>query len=158
MKSSPYFLGLLSSLVVMGGLGLMTMINLRYWYFWRRNFMRRGSLLLQTKVTLLMTLIMIVFGTVVFLIFEYNHALKDCNGAWLKLFNSFFQAASARTAGLNSVDLGQANPVTLAGLMILMFIGGGSGSMAGGIKVTTFFCDRGSGLVCVVPQRRYTDF
>ncbi len=139
MKNSPYFLGLLSSLVVMGGLGLMTIINLRYWYFWRRNFMRRGSLLLQTKVTLLMTLIMIVFGTAVFLIFEYNHALKDCDGVWLKFFNSFFQAASSRTAGLNSIDLSQAYPVTLGCLMILMFIGGGSGSMAGGIKVTTFF-------------------
>ena len=136
MKDSPYFLG---SLVLLGSLGLMTMINLRYWYFWRRNFMVRGSLLLQTKVTLWMTLIMVVFGMAVFLVFENSHTLKDCNGGWLKIVTSFFQSVNARSGGLSTVDLSQANPVTLAGLMILMFIGGGSGSMAGGIKVTTFF-------------------
>jgi Trk-type K+ transport system membrane component len=44
----------------------------------------------------------------------------------------------ARTAGFNSVDIGQLEPETLLGIDVLMFIGGGPAGTAGGIKVTTF--------------------
>ena len=50
----------------------------------------------------------------------------------------FFQAVMPRTAGFNSLDYGQMHEGTLLGTEILMFIGGGSASTAGGIKVTTF--------------------
>ncbi|BFO16387.1 hypothetical protein SHKM778_27750 [Streptomyces sp. KM77-8] len=55
-----------------------------------------------------------------------------------KLLDGFFTAASSRTAGFNTIDTGAMEPVTLLGICVLMFIGGGSAGTAGGIKVTTF--------------------
>ena len=138
-EDSPYFLMLNSFLVIMGGLGLLTFINLRYWYFWKRNSMLRGELLLQTKVTLWMSLILLVLGTLLFLIFEYNRTLADIHGFWGKCAASFCQSANTRTAGFNVVDYEEVHPAVLVGFLFFMFIGGGTGSMAGGIKVTTFF-------------------
>ncbi|MBO4714882.1 MAG: hypothetical protein J5672_02150, partial [Verrucomicrobia bacterium] len=139
MKNNPYFLSLVGMLVFIGSLGLMTMINLRFYYFWRRNAMMRGSLLLQTKVTVLMTLLTVLIGMVAFLSFEWDGTLQERDGTWLKIVTSFFHSVNARSGGLNSVDLSDADTLTLSVMMMLMFIGGGSGSMAGGIKVTTFF-------------------
>jgi Trk-type K+ transport system membrane component len=55
-----------------------------------------------------------------------------------RLLAGFFHAVMPRTAGFNSLDVSQMEDGTLLGTMILMFIGGGSASTAGGIKVTTF--------------------
>ncbi len=139
MRNYPFFLSLLGMLVFIGSLGLMTMINLRFYYFWRRNAMLRGTLLLQTKVTVLMTLLTVVIGMISFLVFEWDGTLQDRDGIWLKTVTSFFHSVNARSGGLNSVNLAEADTLTLCIMMMLMFIGGGSGSMAGGIKVTTFF-------------------
>ena len=54
-----------------------------------------------------------------------------------KLGASFFQSVTTRTAGFNSVDIGQITPPTSILLMLLMFIGGAPISAAGGIKVTS---------------------
>jgi Trk-type K+ transport system membrane component len=54
-----------------------------------------------------------------------------------KLLNSFTQSVMPRTAGFNSVNMGEVYPATLMGVDLLMFIGGGSASTAGGIKLTT---------------------
>jgi len=54
------------------------------------------------------------------------------------VLNAAFHSAVARTAGFNSLDTGALLEPTLFGLMALMFIGGASGSPAGGIKVNTF--------------------
>ena len=139
MKNNPYFLLLLGVLVLIGSLGLMTMINLRYFYFWRRNPMLRGGLLLQTKVTILMTVVTVLVGMIAFYSFELDGTLQSYDLTSQKIVTSFFHSVNARSGGLNSVDLKDADPLTLCVLMGLMFIGGGSGSMAGGIKVTTFF-------------------
>ncbi len=61
-----------------------------------------------------------------------------------KLVASFFQGATPRTAGFNSVDIGSMRPATLVVTMLLMFIGGSPGSTAGGIKTVTFFVLAGS--------------
>ena len=54
-----------------------------------------------------------------------------------QIMNAFFMAVSPRTAGFNAVDVGLLSPATLLTVMMLMVIGGGSGSTAGGIKVNT---------------------
>jgi Trk-type K+ transport system membrane component len=54
-----------------------------------------------------------------------------------KLLNAFTASVQPRTAGFNSLDLGQVHPATLMGMDVLMFIGGGSASTAGGIKIGT---------------------
>ena len=55
-----------------------------------------------------------------------------------KLVIGLFHGVQPRTTGFNSIDMGEARPATLLIADVLMFIGGGSGSTAGGIKVTTF--------------------
>jgi trk system potassium uptake protein len=56
---------------------------------------------------------------------------------WDKIWNTIFAAVMPRSGGLNSVDISQMDTATWLGMDFLMFIGGGSASTAGGIKVTT---------------------
>lgn len=124
-------------LVIAGGIGLMTLINLRFYYFWRRDPRRRGKLTLQTKLSLASAAILLGFGTAVVLLFEARHTLAPAPG-WDSLSWAFFHSTVSRTAGFNVVDLAAMNPPTLLCTMGLMFIGGAPGSMAGGIKTITF--------------------
>ena len=85
-----------------------------------------------------MTAILLIAGTVLIFFAENNvnfvgMALKD------KILISFFQSASARTAGFNSVDIGAMTNGSLFSIIILMFIGASAGSTGGGIKTTTFW-------------------
>lgn len=126
-----------SLLVIAGGIGLMTLINLRYYYFWRRDPRKRGSLTLQSKVSLVSAAGLLVAGTVVCWLFEIGHTLKHASGIE-QLSWSFFHSAMTRTAGFNTVDVGAMDGPTLLVTIGLMFIGGAPGSMAGGIKSVTF--------------------
>ena len=130
-------LAVITALVIAGGIGLMTLINLRYYYFWRRDPRRRGRLTLHTRLAIISAVVLLFLGTITTWIFEFSQTLRQMtvrNGfAW-----SFFHSAMSRTAGFNVVDLGQMNPPTLLTTIGLMFIGGAPGSMAGGIKTATF--------------------
>lgn len=136
-RGHPGVLGVVSGLVIAGGIGLMTLINLRYYYFWRRDSRRRGYLALQTRLTLVTTVMLLGAGLVTTLLFELNHTLQNTSLAE-RLSWSFFHSAMSRTAGFNVVDVGQMNQPTVLWTLGLMFIGGAPGSMAGGIKTTTF--------------------
>ncbi len=135
-RHQPAILLVISALVIMGGIGLMTLINLRYYYFWRRDRRRRGYLTLQTRLSVVTAGILLLVGTVATWAFEAHHTLA---GVPLgeQLSWSFFHSAVSRTAGFNVVDNGQMNPTTLLTTLGLMFIGGAPGSMAGGIKTLT---------------------
>lgn len=135
-RAYPGVLGVIATLVIAGGIGLMTLINLRYYYFWRRDPRRRGRLTMQTRLSLLSAAVLLVVGTIAAWVFESEHTLK---GATVgdQLSWSFFHSAMSRTAGYNVVDVGQMNPPTLLVTLGLMFIGGAPGSMAGGIKTVT---------------------
>lgn len=132
----PAMLGVVDTLVILGGIGLMTLINLRYYYFWRRDPRKRGQLTLQTKLALFVSALLLLAGTLVTLAFEDGHTLKGMPfGEQLSL--AFFHSTISRTAGFSAVDVGAMNPPTLLFTVILMFIGGSPGSMAGGIKTVT---------------------
>lgn len=135
-KDHPAMLAVVEILVILGGIGLMTLINLRYYYFWRRDPRARGRLTLQTRLSLLSAAILLVVGTLATWAFEVHHTLK---GASLgeQISWSFFHSTMSRTAGFNVVDTGHMNPPTLLVTLGLMFIGGAPGSMAGGIKTLT---------------------
>jgi trk system potassium uptake protein TrkH len=130
-------LGIINLLVISGGIGLMALINLRFYYFWRRDPRRRGQLTLQTKLSLSTAAILLGLGTLVVLVFETGHTLAEAQG-WDKLSWAFFHSTMTRTAGFNVVDVGAMNPPTLLATLGLMFVGGAPGSMAGGIKTITF--------------------
>lgn len=94
---------------------------------------------LHTKITVLATSVLLVVGWVLLLWFEWGN--RDTMGplsAPHKFVNGFFMSVVGRTAGFDSVQVAAMDDTSHLLTMILMFIGGGSGSTAGGIKVTTF--------------------
>lgn len=121
----------LSALIIIGGLGF---------YVWDDiyNYKRNRRLSLQTKVVISMSIFLIVFGFVMFFIFEYSNpaTLKDMSMKE-KLLSAFFASVSPRTAGFNSIDLASMSMASVLLTIILMFIGGSPGSTAGGIKTST---------------------
>jgi trk system potassium uptake protein TrkH len=131
-------LAVVETLVIAGGLGLLTLVNLRYCKFWRQDPRKRGAVTLQTKIVLAMTVLLLGAGTALTLFFEWDGTLKEAD-RWEKLSWAFFHSTMSRTAGFNVGEVGQMEPPTLLGTMVLMFIGGAPGSMSGGIKTVTFF-------------------
>ncbi len=136
-RTYPGVLAVISALVIAGGIGLMTLINLRYYYFWRRDPRRRGRLTMQTRLSVLSAAVFLLLGGITAWVFESNNTLKSAT-LGEQITWSFFHSAMSRTAGFNVVDVGQMNPPTLLATLGLMFIGGAPGSMAGGIKTVTF--------------------
>jgi trk system potassium uptake protein len=91
------------------------------------------------RVTVITYAILFIIGVAAFLLGEWNNPRTigpiDTGG---KIVIGVFHGIQPRTAGFNSIDMGQADPSTLLITDVLMFIGGGSAGTAGGIKVTTF--------------------
>lgn len=130
-------------LIIMGGLGYAVWFDLRNQLklFLRakiqiKNFFKK--LKIHTKIVINMTIFLLLSGTILIFIFEYNNTLKDFN-FFEKIIVSFFNSTTLRTAGFSTIDYSKIlNPTKL--LMIsYMFIGGSPGGTAGGIKTTTFF-------------------
>lgn len=121
--------------IILGGLGFIVLYELRRYPF-IRNRSWNSRLSHHTRIVLIITAILIVSGTAGFLALEWNHTLKTMP-FWERLLASFFQSITCRTAGFNSVDIPQLRQNTLYMMIVLMFIGGSPGSIAGGIKTTT---------------------
>lgn len=117
----------LAMLVILGGLGVYVIYDLREWLKKRRRYLR-----LHSKVVLYANLILLTVGTVLTLI------LSADSGRPLSLFNAFCLSAFARTAGFSTLE-GSAyfSPGVALAVIVLMLIGGAPGSAAGGMKVTT---------------------
>ena len=131
--------------VILGGLGFPVLFELGRRIIGRVKASQIGGVIesrlhwtLSTRLVLWSTLILLVFGTVYFAVIEWNNpATIGQMGIIEKLLNSFTQSVMPRTAGFNSVNIGEVYPATLMGMDLMMFIGGGSASTAGGIKLTT---------------------
>lgn len=94
---------------------------------------------LHTKITLITSAILLVVGFVFLLIAEWsNPRTFGPLGVGDKVVSAFFGSVTPRSIGLNLVDVGSMRSESLLLYDVLMFIGGGSASTAGGIKVTTF--------------------
>ena len=130
-NDNPLVLFTISALIIVGGLGFVVWGDLL-------QFRRSRILLFHTRVVLTVTLSLILAGTGMFLLCEWNN--PDTMGplpAAQKLLAAFFQSVTTRTAGFNSLDFGSMNELTKFFSTILMFIGAAPGSTGGGIKVTT---------------------
>ena len=130
--SNYFFLTVLMAGVFLGSIGFPVIYTL-----WRHHFhLRRWSL--HAKLTLITTVILFFVGAAVFLLLEYDNP-KTLGGmdAWDTTFQSFFLSAMTRSGGFSVVDIGELNESSLVVGAMLMFVGGGSASTAGGIKVTT---------------------
>jgi len=121
-------------LVILGGIGfpvVLELVNTRWHY-------RRWSI--HTRLTLATTAVLLVGATVAFAVLEWNNpgTFGTMGSGAERALNSAFAAVTPRTAGFNTFDYGQSGPGAQFLTSILMLIGGGSASAAGGIKVTTF--------------------
>ncbi|WP_096892516.1 TrkH family potassium uptake protein [Candidatus Scalindua japonica] len=125
-------------LVVSGGLGFVVLSNLLDYFSFFNKKDKKKRVNLHTKIVLTMTVILIIVGAILYYIFEYNNSL-ELFSVRDKISVSFFQSITTRTAGFTMVDIGSLATPTFLYFIFFMFIGGASGSAAGGIKVGTFF-------------------
>ncbi len=138
-----------ANLIVLGGIGFPILLNL-YQYcksqvIWlgeyfktRKSYVHRVNMIsLNSKIVMFSTLLLLVFGTLVFMYFEWNHTQQnlDMKG---RLAMSYFQSVTPRTAGFNSFAMTALSMPSVLVMIFLMWIGASPVSTGGGIKTSTF--------------------
>lgn len=150
MNNHNLFYALISILVILGGIGFPILVNLKEIIFYRlkrmTQFLLRKNKVsaksvqlynLNTRIVVTMTFLLLTVGTLILLAFEWNHAFAGMSIAE-KCTHAFFNAACPRTAGFSSVDFSLFGIQSILIYILLMWIGGGAQSTAGGIKVNAF--------------------
>jgi Trk-type K+ transport system membrane component len=127
-----FMLTVLMTGVFLGSIGFPVIFTL-----WKHQWhVRRWSL--HAKLTLITTVVLFFAGAGVFLLLEYgNPKTFGSMDAWDTTFQAFFLSAMTRSGGFSIIDIGDLHGSSLVAGSMLMFVGGGSASTAGGIKVTT---------------------
>jgi potassium uptake TrkH family protein len=154
--ADPFICLPICAAIILGGLGFPVLYELRRRYRWP------GRWSMNMRLVLIGSVVLLIVGTVYITAIEWSNPLTL--GAYdpaARVLIGFFHSVQTRTAGFNSVDIGQMRPETWVGMDALMFIGGGPGGTAGGIKVTTFAVLlfiliaelRGAGVVNVFDKR-----
>ncbi|MCM3724168.1 TrkH family potassium uptake protein [Neobacillus cucumis] len=119
-------------LIILGGIGFIVMNEL-----FEYRAIKRVSL--HTKIVLVTSAILVIVGTIGIFLLEYSNQLTlkplSLTG---KILGSLFQSVTARTAGANTLSIGDLTQSSLLLIILLMFIGASPGSTGGGIKTTTF--------------------
>ncbi|TFC05682.1 TrkH family potassium uptake protein [Cryobacterium adonitolivorans] len=129
----PFICLPIAAAVILGGLGFPVIVQLRKYLGSPRQWTMNTRLVLAGTVTLL------VAGTVYITAVEWTNPATLGPLDWpAKILVGFFQSVQTRTAGFNSIDVGEMDSASLLGMDVLMFIGGGPAGTAGGIKITTF--------------------
>lgn len=119
-------------LIVLGGIGFLVLADLL-------EFPKRKRLSLHSKLVLVMTTILLVGGTIGLLLLENQNIKTIHNYSFAhKILSAAFQSTTARTAGFNTIPIGNMTDASLLLLIMLMFIGASPTSTGGGIKTTTF--------------------
>ncbi|MBI0575910.1 TrkH family potassium uptake protein [Neobacillus cucumis] len=120
------------ALITLGGIGFIVMNEIY-------EFRVSKRLSLHTKIVLMTSLFLLVVGTIGVFSFEYANpkTLKPLSFLG-KFLGALFQSVTARTAGANTISIGDMTHPSLFLIIILMFIGASPGSTGGGIKTTTF--------------------
>jgi trk system potassium uptake protein TrkH len=122
----------LAGLIILGSISYTVIADVAGRRSWRR-------LSVDTKLILSTSAMLLLVGTGMWLVTEAANPATLGPLAWPdKVLNAAFHSVSLRTAGFNAVPLSELREQTLFFNMALMFIGGASGSTAGGIKVQTF--------------------
>lgn len=119
-------------LVILGGISFLVLEDVF-------RFRKPKTLSLDTKMVLSITVLLLALGAITVFVTEFNN--PETLGTMTvanKALNAFFQSVTSRTSGFNAINIGGMTDYALFIIMLLMFIGGASGSTAGGIKVNTF--------------------
>lgn len=125
-RTDPLVCITLALLILIGGIGFLT------WEDIATHRHRIGRYRLQSKIILTVSAVLIAFPTLFFFFFEFTDGTVG-----QRLLDAFFQTITPRTAGFNTVDLAAMQGASRAIMVVLMLIGGASGSTAGGMKVNT---------------------
>jgi trk system potassium uptake protein TrkH len=131
-QNDPLVVLTMAALIILGGLSFLVVWDV----FKKRSF---GKLSLDSKMVVVVTVTLLILGTVVLLAMEYNN--PDTLGpmsAPQKVLSAFFQSVTPRTAGFMVINVRFMTAYSLFFTIMLMFVGGASGSTAGGVKVNTF--------------------
>ncbi|MDX9908599.1 MAG: potassium transporter TrkG [Mariniphaga sp.] len=140
---------IIASLIILGGLGFPIVFNLlkfikaKIVYFLLGFYNKKrqqyipGLININTRIVLITTLVLIVGGTLLFFLFEYNKTLSE-HGFAGKIATAFFGAVTTRTAGFNTVDTAALSIPTLLIVIFLMWVGASPNSTGGGIKTSSF--------------------
>jgi trk system potassium uptake protein len=138
----------ISLLFILGGIGFPILFNfLKYLKYLFINRLLPFSMNkaqhrvpwiinLNSRMVVITSLVLIVGGTLLFFISEYNNTLQEHKGLG-KLVTAFFGAVTTRTAGFNTVDTGALNISTIMVVIFLMWVGASPASTGGGIKTST---------------------
>ncbi|AFY64575.1 TrkH family potassium uptake protein [Geitlerinema sp. PCC 7407] len=137
--SSPLVNIAVTGLVIWGGIGYQVIMELFLWL--RDRLLRRPECVvfsLNFKIVTSTTLVLLIGGTVLVFCVEFDNPATlgalDWNG---KLWAAWFHSVITRTAGFNSISVGQMETASLFASIAFMFVGAGPGSTGGGIKTTT---------------------
>ena len=125
-RTDPLVCITLALLILIGGIGFLT------WEDIATHRHRIGRYRLQSKIILTVSAVLIAFPTLFFFFFEFTDGTVG-----QRLLDAFFQTVTPRTAGFNTVDLAAMQGASRAIMVVLMLIGGASGSTAGGMKMNT---------------------
>lgn len=129
-KNSPLILYTVSTLIILGSLSPATCLLLP-------KFFQGKKIKVQSQISIVTTLSLLIFGTFCFLFFEWNNILSDLSISE-KFNNAWFMSAATRTGGFSSIDILKMKDSLYIIILIFMFIGGTPGGIAGGVKTTTF--------------------
>lgn len=128
--SDPLVCLVVAALIITGGIGFLTLDDVRSHGADFRSYR------LQSKLVLLFTAALLLVGFLFFFFCEFRRESWGMSGPEAALA-AFFQSVSPRTAGFNSVDLAALSPLGKLVTMLLMLVGAAPGSTGGGFKVTT---------------------
>jgi len=145
----PVINTVIASLIILGGLGYPVLIFISIWF--REKILGRHNgtekelkkdlsgvaSLVQVKVALIGTFLLIALGTLLPLIVEIDNPILDGLSVPEKIMASVFQSVSTRTAGFNTIDIGGLHIATIFLYIGLMFVGANPAGTAGGIKIPT---------------------
>ncbi|WP_185876891.1 TrkH family potassium uptake protein [Blattabacterium cuenoti] len=141
---------IVSFILILGGIGFNILFNF-FTYIWltiKKFFYKifrdeyfhypANIVTLNTKVVVITTFYLLLFGTIFYYINEYNFALLEHSSFHGKLVASFFSSATSRTAGFHVININNLTTVTILFTIFLMWIGASPASTGGGIKTSTF--------------------
>lgn len=139
--AGDYFVQIMSILlIIFGAIGFPVLIEVKA--FLTRKLKKQESgkqfrFSLFTKITTSTYFILLAVGTVLFMLFEWNHFFRG--HSWHQnFFYALFQTATTRSAGLTTMNINDLSTPTLLLMSFYMFIGGSPNSVGGGIRTTTF--------------------
>jgi trk system potassium uptake protein TrkH len=132
----------IASLIILGGLGFSVLLNLyqvagdRLYRLFGGREKRRRHFTLNSRAVLTVSGTLVLSGILIIYACEHGNTLIVMN-LGTQYLAAFFQSVTLRTAGFNTIDIGSLNRYTYLFMILFMFIGGASGSTAGGVKVNT---------------------